>query len=50
MRLRTRRAANRAKAPELSCCAQCGARIMQHRVCPSCGYYKGKQVLTVKAT
>ena len=50
MRLRTRRAANRAKAPELSSCAQCGAHVMQHRVCPSCRYYKGKQVLTVKAT
>ena len=50
MRLRTRKAANRAKAPGLSSCAQCGARVLPHRVCPSCGFYKGKQVLTVKAT
>jgi len=50
MRLRTRRAANRAQAPELGSCSQCGARVLPHRVCPSCGFYKGKQVLTVKAT
>ena len=50
MRLRTRKAANRAKAPQLAGCSQCGARVLPHRVCPSCGYYKGKQVLTVKAT
>lgn len=49
MRLRTRKAANRAKAPQLALCSQCGARVLSHRVCPSCGFYKGKQVATVKA-
>jgi large subunit ribosomal protein L32 len=49
MRLRTRKAANRAKAPALSKCPQCGAGIRPHRVCPACGYYKGKQVLSVSA-
>ena len=49
MRLRTRKAANRAKAPQLASCSQCGARALPHRVCPSCGYYKGKQVVTVSA-
>jgi len=28
-------------------CAQCGAAKEPHRVCPSCGYYRGRQVLTV---
>ena len=46
MRLRTRKAANRAKAPGLAVCAQCGARVRSHRVCPSCGYYKGRQVVS----
>ena len=49
MRLRTRKAANRPQAPQLSLCSQCGARVLSHRVCPSCGFYKGKQVVSVNA-
>jgi large subunit ribosomal protein L32 len=49
MRLRTRKASHRPKAPQLSKCAQCGAQIKPHRVCPSCGYYKGRQVISVNA-
>jgi large subunit ribosomal protein L32 len=49
MRLRTRKASMRSKPTQLSLCAQCGTRILPHRVCPSCGYYKGRQVLTVTA-
>jgi large subunit ribosomal protein L32 len=30
-----------------STCAQCGADQLPHRACPSCGYYNGRQVLTV---
>lgn len=30
-------------------CGQCGADKLSHRICPSCGYYKGKQVLTIKS-
>ncbi|MDR3169729.1 MAG: 50S ribosomal protein L32 [Candidatus Peribacteria bacterium] len=29
-------------------CANCGANKLAHRVCPVCGYYKGKQVITIK--
>ncbi|PYK86582.1 MAG: 50S ribosomal protein L32 [Verrucomicrobia bacterium] len=47
MRLRTRKAANRWHAPQLSKCPQCGSTVASHTVCPSCGYYKGRQVLTV---
>lgn len=46
MRLRTRKASWRPKAPGLSACAQCGAKVVPHRVCPSCGYYKGRQVVS----
>ena len=49
MRLRTRKAANRVKAPQLALCPQCGARVLSHRVCPACGFYKGKQVISVDA-
>jgi large subunit ribosomal protein L32 len=49
MRLRTRKAANRFHAALLSKCGQCGSSIPSHRACPSCGYYKGRQVLTIEA-
>jgi large subunit ribosomal protein L32 len=32
-----------------SSCSQCGAPAMPHRVCGSCGYYNGRQVITVAA-
>jgi len=47
MRLRTRKAANRWHAPQLSRCTNCGAAGRSHRACASCGYYRGRQVLTV---
>jgi len=49
MRLRTRKAANRWHAPKLAKCTQCGASVLGHIACPACGYYKGRQVLTVDA-
>jgi large subunit ribosomal protein L32 len=33
------------KARALAECPNCGEMTMPHRVCPYCGYYKGKQVL-----
>lgn len=27
-------------------CPNCGARKLPHHLCPSCGYYKGRQVLS----
>ena len=30
-------------------CSHCGELILPHRVCPSCGYYKGKEVIDVLA-
>jgi large subunit ribosomal protein L32 len=49
MRLRTRKASHRWKAPLLNKCGQCGSTKRQHRICPSCGYYRGRQVLTIEA-
>jgi large subunit ribosomal protein L32 len=37
------------EAPSLSKCTQCGAWKMPHRVCPACGYYKGRAVVKVDA-
>lgn len=36
-------------APSLSTCPNCSAAVLPHRVCPSCGHYKGRQVLGVEA-
>jgi large subunit ribosomal protein L32 len=35
------------EAPALSKCTQCGELKMPHRVCPLCGYYKGKEIIKV---
>lgn len=35
-------------APAFSTCTQCGELKTPHRVCGSCGYYKGKQVIVTK--
>ena len=37
------------EAHKISVCKNCGAKKLSHRVCPVCGYYKGKQVLTIKS-
>jgi large subunit ribosomal protein L32 len=47
MRLRTRKASHAWRAPQLNKCPQCGSTVPAHVVCSSCGYYKGRQVLTV---
>lgn len=40
-----RRAHDFLTSPSLSVCPQCKAPKMPHRVCPSCGTYKGKTVV-----
>lgn len=30
-------------------CKNCGANKLSYRVCPTCGYYKWKQVITIKS-
>ena len=35
-------------APALSPCPNCEEPMMSHRVCPACGFYKGRQILTIK--
>lgn len=38
------------KVPSLTRCSQCGASVMSHRICPSCGYYRGQAVVPVAET
>jgi large subunit ribosomal protein L32 len=35
---------------QTSNCPNCGAPRQSHRVCPSCGYYKGTQVTETEAS
>jgi large subunit ribosomal protein L32 len=43
---RQRRSINlRLSVPTLVECSNCGNRKMPHRVCPKCGFYRGKQIL-----
>lgn len=35
-------------APALVECKQCGATKQAHHVCPTCGYYRGRQVLRIE--
>ncbi|MFH1189576.1 MAG: 50S ribosomal protein L32 [Candidatus Omnitrophota bacterium] len=44
-----RRGANsKMYASNLSICSNCKKPRMPHRVCPYCGYYKGKPVLVIE--
>lgn len=47
-RTRTRRAHDALSLNSLSSCKECGAPVIPHRICPACGYYRGKQVVTIK--
>ena len=43
---RTRRSANdRISAPARTVCPPCGEVKLPHRVCPSCGFYKNREVI-----
>ena len=37
-----RRTHYKAVAPTVVKCSNCGASHLYHRVCPECGYYRGK--------
>lgn len=44
-----RRASIHLQTPAGLPCLHCKQLILPHTVCKHCGYYKGKQVLTIKA-
>jgi large subunit ribosomal protein L32 len=31
--------------PNLGVCSNCSAAVLPHRVCPSCGHFKGRQIV-----
>jgi large subunit ribosomal protein L32 len=38
---------HKAEMPTLQACPRCGDPKVPHRVCPSCGYYRGEAVLEI---
>lgn len=46
-RSRKRRTHDSLTAPGLVSCPHCHKAILPHRVCPYCGYYKGRSVIPV---
>jgi large subunit ribosomal protein L32 len=43
-----RRAHDHLTPPELGMCPNCGEPRPPHRVCPKCGFYRGRVVIAVK--
>ena len=43
-----RRSHDSLSVPGVTPCPQCGEMRLPHRVCPSCGYYRGKAVLEIE--
>ena len=50
-RTRRRRGVNmHLVAPQMVECANCGNLVLQHHVCPKCGFYRGRQVIKPEDT
>jgi large subunit ribosomal protein L32 len=41
-----RRAQHKARAPRLNECPRCHSPRLPHRVCPTCGTYAGREVIS----
>ena len=46
---KNRRSHHALKAPALAVCSNCGAQHRPHHMCLECGFYKGRQVMDLKA-
>jgi large subunit ribosomal protein L32 len=46
---RMRVASHKKVIPAAKPCPKCGEPHLPHRVCPSCGMYRGRQVLIISA-
>ena len=47
-RRNSRRANYRLTAPSLATCPRCHQLMEPHHVCPTCGYYDGKEIVEIK--
>ncbi|MBO5902985.1 MAG: 50S ribosomal protein L32 [Tidjanibacter sp.] len=37
-----------AEVPTVAVCSNCGSPVLYHRVCPECGFYRGKLAVAKK--
>lgn len=44
-----RRANWKMTVKQMTSCAQCGHKIIPHRVCTHCGFYRGRQLIVIAA-
>jgi large subunit ribosomal protein L32 len=49
-RKHSRRTHYKAVPPTVSKCQNCGSSVLYHRVCPECGYYRGKLAIEKEVT
>lgn len=47
-RTNSRRAHDYLTVQAATFCPHCHAPRISHRVCPACGYYRGKQIIAIK--
>ncbi|MFK5921943.1 MAG: 50S ribosomal protein L32 [Verrucomicrobiota bacterium] len=47
MKKRLRRSGQRWRMAKLKTCPECDSAVRSHTACPSCGYYRDRQVLTI---
>ena len=40
-----RRTHDKAAIPTITTCPNCGSAVLYHRVCPECGYYRGRLLI-----
>jgi large subunit ribosomal protein L32 len=45
-RTNKRRSQHKITPPRLQSCPQCHSPVLPHRVCPTCGHYRGREVVT----
>jgi len=44
-----RKSHQRANTPSIEACPRCHKMKLSHRVCPTCGSYRGEEVITPKS-
>jgi large subunit ribosomal protein L32 len=40
-----RRTHDKLDLPTLASCSNCGSAVLYHRVCPECGFYRGRLMI-----
>ncbi|MCL2727045.1 MAG: 50S ribosomal protein L32 [Bacteroidales bacterium] len=43
-----RRTHQKLELPTLASCSNCSATVIYHRICPECGYYRGRLIIEKK--